>query len=106
MDHRLGSSVTMIMTTIPLEYNALYSARRLVVQEEMPELAVPFFEAVDRLARGEAAAAAEGTAPPDAIELLRIAERLGSVQIVAPPPMLGQLLALLYLPASVVFTKE
>jgi hypothetical protein len=75
-------------------------------KKEMPEVMVSFFEAVDRLARGEAAVAASSSGPPDEGELLRIAERLGAVQIAAPPALMSHLLAVLYSTTPVVLTKQ
>lgn len=96
----------MIMTINPGKYNALYSVPRLVLQRQMPSVPATFFDTVDRLARGEPAAAAAGGWPRDARELLRIAERLGSVQVAVPAPPMRHLLALLYREAFVVFTRE
>ena len=65
-----------------------------------------FFDTIDRLARGEPAPAPVQNGPPDASELLRIAERLGAVQIAVPTTLMRHLRAVLYAPRFVVFTRE
>jgi hypothetical protein len=84
----------------------LYSVPRLVVQEEMRDVPGQFFDTIDRLARGEPAAGPVENGPPDAGELLRIAERLGGVQIGVPTTLMRHLLAVLYAQRFVVFTRE